>query len=308
MPTFLENQLSVFDTDALPDFVLDCDAECGTTLLATTGPQLEDSNVQSVLDLILNCGDECHSLPFFYLGDLQILQVEDLPDLVLVCEYNETINVKPATFNISPVFVENIADYTTPMNWSATIDGQPAILYMEHEFNRFGPLATFLTRSKLNLPSVFTLSKNSNNNWVRLFHFQGVGATPNTTEAWDLRFSWSCMSSLDGTDITGNTWQFSAIISRTSIGKKTQSKFIFAFGPTDCGEPISAEFTYNGLLDTVSTFAKTPTNVLVNVQDMIGLKNGNSWNSDPSVFVSITETAPGPNPPQFSLSNLNTIT
>lgn len=228
----------------------------------------------------------------------------------------ETWRVTPAIFNISPAFVENISDYARPINWSSNdtiptncnCDTNPVSLYMKHEFAKFGPLGTFIKRNYLTFPSLTTLTRNKDN-WEQTFHFRGVGLNSSTTEKWDMRFTWDCARSLDGTDITGYVWQFSAIISRTIVetGKRAQSKFTFAFTPTLCfAGQLSAGFTYHGLLDTVST--SDTQCVLVDVRDGIGLQYGNDWAADPNLRISITDVVPNPSPPKFALSALNTIT
>lgn len=228
--------------------------------------------------------------------------------------FNVSLECNAAVVDITPSFYEDIDYYNTPINWSnasGVIDtdcqcnNMPIELYLQHEFNKFGKLAPFITRNYFDFPSTFNLSWN-NQFWQHIFHFQGLGLDLNTTESWTLRFEWACTDTLNLAPVGGNAWQFAAIITRTIVetAVTTQSKIIFAFVPNLCSNgELSVSFTYYGALNDVVTVDGLKC-VLVSVVDDIGLQSGGIWNSNPTLTIVITGRNPITTSPTFALNTL----
>ena len=190
---------------------------------------------------------------------------------------------------------------------SCQCNSMPVYLYMQHEFDKLGVLSAFINQNKVSFPATFTLLRRGTTQvWEKLFHFTGMGLNSNTTEDWDIRFEWTCKNAIDGTDIAGYVWQFSAIFNRKIAGGlNTKTLMIFSFEPSLCFHgQLEIDFIYNGALNNVTTLGKISQCVFTNVYDGIGLKTGSVWNNDPTLSVFISETEPAASPTKFGLSAL----
>jgi hypothetical protein len=165
----------------------------------------------------------------------------------------------------------------------------PATLFLNHEFNRFNRLSSFMHINgfsfERNLHMVYSKKKGL---WANNLHYKGIGTT-NDLETWDIISEFGCMDNLGGLKVSGSLLGLSFIVKNRNLRTLNDSytRIVIGFNPEDVCS-LDGSLDYAITLNTKNKVTEATMDTTIIIHDGIGLFQNRSFVINPNIDFRVT--------------------